>query len=200
MKKNINHGISIEITRAENSIFIKLQMNGKLTHQDYEVMIPMIENVIKGVKEPQIKIFIDAVNFDGWEVQALWDDLKFGIANLQLFTKIAFVGNKKWEEYFIKISSYFMIGDIKYFEDIDKALTWINTPIPKLNTIQKELLSRKDEIQNSLELLFKANMKITDWDIPEVDDKKVAENLLNILSEKFDEIKKDVENGKYNNY
>ena len=35
-----------------------------------------------------------------------------------------------------------------------------------LDVIQKELYSRKDEIERSLELLFKTNMKITDWDVP----------------------------------
>jgi len=65
------------------------------------------------------------------------------------------------------------------------------------DAITQELESRKDEIQKELELLFKANMKITDWDIPEVDDKKVAKRLIEIFYEKLDQIKSDIENGKY---
>jgi len=68
------------------------------------------------------------------------------------------------------------------------------------DVIQKELLSRKDEIQKELELLFKANMKITDWDVPEGNDKEAAKIIIAIMQEKIDEIKKDIKEGKYDNY
>ena len=66
--------------------------------------------------------------------------------------------------------------------------------------ITKELLSRKGEIEAELELLFKTNMKITDWDVPEADDKKGAKILVDIMQEKLDSIKEDIASGKYNNY
>jgi len=66
--------------------------------------------------------------------------------------------------------------------------------------ITKELLSRKGEIEAELELLFKTNMKITDWDVPEADDKKGAKILVDIMQEKLDSIKEDIESGKYDNY
>jgi hypothetical protein len=69
-----------------------------------------------------------------------------------------------------------------------------------MDVIEKELLSRKSEIQTALELLFKANMKITDWDVPEADDQKAAIMLLEILQEKLDSIKVDITNNKYKNY
>ncbi len=65
---------------------------------------------------------------------------------------------------------------------------------------RKELLSRKNEIIKELKLLFKANMKITDWDIPEADDKKAAEILLEILKEGLREIEEEIKEGKYNDY
>jgi len=69
-----------------------------------------------------------------------------------------------------------------------------------MQAIKKELLSRKDEIQKEIELLFKANMKITDWDVPEADDKEAAEILLGIMQEKIDSLKAAVEAGEFNNY
>ncbi len=93
-----------------------------------------------------------------------------------------------------------MIGDIKYFENMDDAIVWINAKELKKNVIEKELGSREDEIKNSLELLFKANMKITDWDVPEANDQEAAEILIDILSKKLDDIRADVKNGKYKYY
>jgi len=69
-----------------------------------------------------------------------------------------------------------------------------------MDVIQKELQSRKAEIRKGMELLFKANMKITDWDIPEADDNEAANMILNILQEVLDEIKVDVDAGKYDYY
>ena len=69
-----------------------------------------------------------------------------------------------------------------------------------MDMIQKELTSRKAEIQGAVEVLFKANMKITDWDVPEADDKEGAKILLDMIQEKLDEIRADVEAGKYDNY
>ena len=69
-----------------------------------------------------------------------------------------------------------------------------------MDAVQKDLISRKAEIQKEVELLFKANMKITDWDVPEADDKEGAKILLDMIQEKVDAIKKDIEAGKYGYY
>ncbi len=69
-----------------------------------------------------------------------------------------------------------------------------------MDAIQKELASRKTEIQLAVELLFKANMKITDWDVPEADDKEAAKILLDMIQDKIDALRDDVEAGRYNNY
>jgi hypothetical protein len=69
-----------------------------------------------------------------------------------------------------------------------------------MTTIQKELASRKTEIQGAVGLFFKSNMKITDWDVPEADDREAAILLLDIIQEKLDSIRDDVLAGRYNNY
>ena len=69
-----------------------------------------------------------------------------------------------------------------------------------MDAIQKELVSRKAEIQGAVALLFKANMKITDWDVPEADDKEGAKILLDMIQEKIDTIRAEVEAGKYDYY
>lgn len=64
----------------------------------------------------------------------------------------------------------------------------------------KELASRKAEIEKELELLFKVNMKITDWDVAEADDTEAAEIILRIMDKKIQELHADVKAGKYKNY
>ena len=69
-----------------------------------------------------------------------------------------------------------------------------------MDIILKELESRKEEIEKELDAVFKTNMKITDWDVPEADDRKAAEVLLDIMQKKLSAIRLDVANGKYDYY
>ncbi|HHS91984.1 MAG TPA: hypothetical protein ENK82_01440 [Campylobacterales bacterium] len=69
-----------------------------------------------------------------------------------------------------------------------------------MDIIEKELESRREEIKQAVEALFKANMKITDWDVPEADDEKGAKILISIIKEEVSKIEEDIANGKYNNY
>ena len=102
-----------------------MKISGRLDHDDYDLMVPMIENAISGIRKPKIKVLVDAIEFEGWDLRAAWDDLKFGLKHNSEFTKLAFVGNKKWEEYGIKISNWFMNAKMRYFEDIDEARQWL---------------------------------------------------------------------------
>jgi len=43
-------------------------------------------------------------------------------------------------------------------------------------------------------------MKITDWDVPEANDRKAAELLLKIMQEELEKIGQDIAAGKYDNY
>ncbi len=69
-----------------------------------------------------------------------------------------------------------------------------------MNPIEKEIESRRGEIAKELELLFKANMKITDWDIPEADDRLAAKMILKVMREELDRLEEEVDAGKYDNY
>jgi len=65
---------------------------------------------------------------------------------------------------------------------------------------EKELAAMKSEITKEIRAIFKANMKIFDWDIPENDDKMAAELILKTMQEALDELKAEVAAGKYDNY
>ena len=65
---------------------------------------------------------------------------------------------------------------------------------------EKEIEKMKSGIKTELRLVFKANMKIFDWDIPENDDRKSAELIYNVMQEALDELKAEIDAGKYNEY
>jgi len=78
------------------------------------------------VKQPEIKALIDATELEGWELRAAWDDFKLGLKHGRQFKKIAIVGNKNWLEMSAKIGSWFVSGDVEYFDNEAAAITWLN--------------------------------------------------------------------------
>jgi len=121
----VRHGLSIGIERVDNNFFLSLKAVGKLTHADYQVINPMIDAALEGIKGPKIKVFFDGSEFEGWELRAAWDDLKLGLKHGAEFDKIAIFGTKKWQEKLAKIGSWFISGEIRYFDDANEALGWI---------------------------------------------------------------------------
>ena len=119
------HGISIGVNRINDSFYVGIKAIGKLTHEDYEFMTPVLEDALKEVKAPKIKVIFDGTEFEGWNAHAAWDDFKLGMKHNKEFSKIAFVGNKPWEKVAAKVGGWFVKGEIKYFEDYDAAVDWV---------------------------------------------------------------------------
>ena len=122
---NKNHGLSIGIERVGNEFFLALKAVGKLTHEDYEMITPMLDSALSAVKMPKVKVLIDGTELEGWEIRAAWDDFKLGLKHGKEFEKIAIYGNKRWQEISAKIGAWFVSGEVKYFDDYDSALNWL---------------------------------------------------------------------------
>jgi len=69
-----------------------------------------------------------------------------------------------------------------------------------MDAVTKDITERKETMEEDLLDLFKSNLKITDWNVPEADDQKAAEMIVEILQNKLNHIKEDVEAGKYKFY
>lgn len=121
-----HHHISVGLEKlSQDTFLLKLGVSGKLSHDDYEVFVPMLEAALESVAEPRIRCFLDATELEGWEPRAAWDDLKLGVKHGNKFDKIAIFGHKKWQELSAKVGSWFIAGEVKYFENRGDALDWI---------------------------------------------------------------------------
>jgi len=126
---NKKHGITIGIQRVEDTFFLSLKAVGKLTHDDYQKITPIIDSTLAVIKDPKVNLFLDVTEFDGWDLRAAWDDFEIGLKHGNEFVKIALYGNKDWQELSAKIGSWFTSGIIKYFEDEQEALLWLSKKI-----------------------------------------------------------------------
>ncbi|GGP48473.1 MULTISPECIES: SpoIIAA family protein [Shewanella] len=119
------HGLSIGINRIENVFFVTLKAVGTLTHEDYLVITPMLEGALSQVEQPKISLLLDATELEGWDLRAAWDDLKLGLKHQSEFERVAIWGNKGWHEWAAKMGSWFISGEMKYFEEQNDALKWL---------------------------------------------------------------------------
>jgi len=69
-----------------------------------------------------------------------------------------------------------------------------------MNVQEKEMAMMKSEITKEIRAVFKTNMKVFDWDIPENDDKKSAALILAVMQDALDELKVEATSGKFDNY
>ncbi|WP_075989559.1 STAS/SEC14 domain-containing protein [Vibrio fluvialis] len=119
------HGVSIGLDRVDEQFFVVIKAVGTLTHQDYEIMTPMLDAALVKVNEPKAKVLFDATELEGWELRAAWDDFKLGLKHGSDFDKIALYGKPGWQELAAKIGSWFISGEIRFFDDYAQALEWL---------------------------------------------------------------------------
>lgn len=98
------------------------QLSGKLHDEDYKHFVPTVEAAIE--KFGKARLVIQFHDFKGWDMHALWDDIKFATKHCNDISHIAMVGDKKWEEWMAKVCKPFTLAKVKYFEDMEAAWQW----------------------------------------------------------------------------
>lgn len=121
----LQHGLRIGLTQIDDLIYLHLEIIGKLTHHDYEVLLPMLDAAVDGAENARIDSLVDLRQLEGFELRAIWDDLKLGLKHRKRFERVAVLGNKKWEQVATQIGNWFTSGELAYFENEDNAKKWI---------------------------------------------------------------------------
>lgn len=119
------HGLTLEIERVDDTFTLLFKALGKLNHDDYVALMPVLELKLAEAAHPKIRAFVDAEEIRGWEPRAAWDDFKIGLKHGREFSKIAIFGHRDWMDWAARIGGWFVTGEVKHFEDRDAALAWL---------------------------------------------------------------------------
>ena len=65
---------------------------------------------------------------------------------------------------------------------------------------EQEIEKMQGEITTEVYAVFKGNMKIFDWDIPENDDRKSAELIYAVMQKAMKNLRAEIDAGKYDQY
>ena len=117
----------IEILPQSTESCLGFKVSGKLTAEDYEVLIPQLDQAI--ATSGKINMLVGMGDFEGWAGRdAAKADFKLGTHQYRQTEKAAFVGDKKWQAWLVKIMDPFTRRTNERFfdlEQLDEAWQWL---------------------------------------------------------------------------
>ena len=118
--------MAIKLNEKSGGKVLEVQASGKLTQGDYQHFAPACERLIK--QHGKIRVLFEMADFHGWELPALWDEIKFDVKHFSDIERLAMVGDKKWEEGMSLFCAAFTSAKIQYFDAsaMDAARKWID--------------------------------------------------------------------------
>ena len=104
------------------------KLSGKLHDEDYKNFVPVIDAAV--TKQGKIRLLAQFSDFHGWDLHALWDDIKFSTTHCTKIERIALVGDKAWEKWMAAVCKPFTMAKVRYFDlsEIDAAKAWLAEP------------------------------------------------------------------------
>jgi hypothetical protein len=87
------------------------KLSGKLHDADYKQFVPVVEDAVK--KHGKVRLLTQFEDFHGWDMHALWDDIKFATEQCSHIERIALVGEKTWEQWMARICKPFTMAQVR---------------------------------------------------------------------------------------
>src|SRR4029079_13106732 len=104
---------------------VGFKLSGKLHDEDYKKFVPLVDAEI--AREGKVNVLAQFHAFHGWDVHALWDDIKFSTTHCTRIKKIALVGEKTWEKWMAGGCQPFSMSESQSFiaGEIEAAKSWL---------------------------------------------------------------------------
>ena len=94
--------------------------------EDYrEVVVPAVEAAIAEHGKVRL-VYVLGPDFDEYEGEAAWEDLKLGARHASSFERIAVVTDKEWVTHTVHALGWLVPGDVEVFglDELEKAKQW----------------------------------------------------------------------------
>jgi hypothetical protein len=115
----------IEVLTGLPAHTVGFKMSGKLHDADYKTFVPLVDTEI--AKDGKVNVLAVFHDFHGWDIHAMWDDIKFATAHCTKIRRIALVGDKTWEKWMAAVCKPFTMAKVRYFDtaEIEAAKAWL---------------------------------------------------------------------------
>ena len=117
----------IKILPQSSEAAVGFEVSGKIIVEDYDILLPKIDEAIAAFGT--INLLVVMGDLKGWDgLDAAKADFKFGTQEYRQVEKAAFIGDKKWQEWMIKIMDPFTRRtDERFFkmDQLEEAWRWV---------------------------------------------------------------------------
>jgi len=116
-----------KLDRSSGNI-LGFKLTGKLHDEDYQHFVPVVEENTK--THGKARLLAHFEDFHGWDLHALWDEIKFSTKHCADVERIALVGDKKWKQWMAKVCKPFTLAKVHCFDvkGLDAAWQWLAEP------------------------------------------------------------------------
>ena len=104
---------------------VGFKVTGKLAGDEMKAFAERIDAVV--AEAGTVHLFIQLEDFSGFEMEVLWEKAKFAFQHLRDIERMAVVGDRAWEEWWVTIAGALAPAETRYFDhdDIDAAWVWL---------------------------------------------------------------------------
>jgi hypothetical protein len=106
--------MTIEFHEELDGMLLVVKVSGKLSKADYERFVPETERLIKLFGK--IRVVFEISDFHGWELGAVWEDIKFDFKHFTDIERLAIIGDRAWEHGMAVFCKPFTTAKIQYFD------------------------------------------------------------------------------------
>jgi hypothetical protein len=115
----------IEKSPESSGNVLGFKVAGKVTKADYEVLVPAVEGAVRDSGD--VRLLLDLTAMKTEAAEAWGADLKFGHEFHKKITRMAIVGDKKWEAWLTKLAQPFYAVEAEFFpsDQAESAWAWL---------------------------------------------------------------------------
>ena len=117
----------IELLTSFPDNVIALSCKGQVTREDYDgILVPAILEALK--RHDKIRLlYKTSADFTGYDLSAMWEDLKIGVEHPTRWERVAVVTDVDWIVQIIRLFSFLLPCPVKLFPSSEaaQAHTWI---------------------------------------------------------------------------
>lgn len=114
------------LDNPKNGNFVIITVDGKVSGEDYERVVPRLEKIIDA--HDKLNLLIKAKNIDGVDADAVWKDLKFMAKHFNDIERFGVMGSDDKSEWMARLSKPFTTADVRHFDagEDREAERWVS--------------------------------------------------------------------------
>lgn len=112
-----------KLPSSTDSCFV-VRFRGKLHGAEYWDLVSQVEGAIQAQQSLSMVLIMEDLDFPEWD--AIKADAHFGLKDYRHLRRVAYAGDEKWAEWFLKLISPFTHAEEKVFKrnQLDEAIQW----------------------------------------------------------------------------